>query len=110
MKNEIKLGEHIRNHHTKNGGNCGICNKYFITRQRLLKHKRYHLNVKNAVCPKCGKKFKSEYTVNLHIKIVHEGARPFGCERCDYKASSIFNLNLHRKKMHNINEKYKLMD
>jgi len=110
LKNEIKLGEHIRNHHTQNGGNCGICNKYFITRQRLLKHNHVHLNVKNAACPKCGKKFKSEYTVNLHIKRVHEGARPFGCERCDYKASSIFNLNLHRKKMHNINEKYKIGD
>ena len=51
------------------------------------------LNLSNA--PICDAAFKRKQKWNIHIRVVHEGIKPFKCTTCDANFTRKQNLNMH---------------
>ncbi|XP_058121330.1 zinc finger protein weckle-like [Anopheles ziemanni] len=68
---------------------CGICLKKFSSRDLLKKHEDSHFPKHNFyfpdnefTCPICDKKFRRAINVKAHVRLVHDGIKPFICEEC----------------------------
>ncbi|XP_055382314.1 zinc finger protein 254-like [Condylostylus longicornis] len=79
---------HMKKQHSIKKGppfTCNTCGRIFKRFQQLNIHESIHLSEKERkfyFCPKCNKKFVSEWYVQDHIRIVHDGDRRFICELC----------------------------
>ena len=80
---------------------CYVCDKQFKKKSSLTRHVKIHVEGK-FVCEKCGKKFKSSWNRNYHLKQVHSEVR-FPCDTCgkSYKMES--SLRAHKTKKHGDN-------
>ncbi|XP_041470293.1 uncharacterized protein LOC121419889 isoform X2 [Lytechinus variegatus] len=59
---------------------CTICQDLFSDKYEFNRHIKRHAG-KNQ-CPVCKRQFKSISDVNLHVRRVHTGERPFQCSQC----------------------------
>lgn len=78
---------HMRDKHTPDvlPFVCAQCPKVFVSEQKMHQHAASHRPVeqkKTHPCPECGKTFSKAENVQLHIRIVHDGDRPYVCEEC----------------------------
>ena len=70
----------------------------------LIQHMRTIHNVgepplkkkKHRVCPKCNRKFTSNYLMFHHLKTVHKVAKPHKCSHCDKCFKTSTELSIHR--------------
>lgn len=76
---------------------CDICNRKYITKSVLTKHRKIH-SVKNwFVCKKCDVRYPTLKDLENHEKL-HIGYRPFCCLLCANTFSEEKNLKTHMKR------------
>ena len=65
------------------------CGMAFRHKWIFLKHLSAHLTCKFFKCldEKCNKLYKSKEYLNLHIKNIHEGIKPYKCQYCSLEFS-----------------------
>ena len=87
---------------------CLLCNKSFTRSGNLQSHKRHvHSNIRRVHSnrrpydwPYCGKLFKSNFELNVHVRI-HTGAKPFSCRHCSERFKYRTVLKRHLLTSHN---------
>ena len=118
----LVLGNNIKEH------KCEICDKVYLGKENLKKHKgnvhsgvRYqcvkcdylsstkgslrrhtrstHEGVKSP-CPQCDHKAHDQPSLAKHIKVVHLGLKPFKCQACDFRSTTESNILNHEKRRH----------
>ncbi|XP_037939466.1 transcription factor grauzone-like isoform X1 [Teleopsis dalmanni] len=78
--------------------NCDLCNKCFMTPQRLRRHiDSIHNNICPYVCDICGKKYKFKPSFDRHV-LEHQGIvePPQQCDICNEWLKNKHSLRLHR--------------
>ncbi|KAK6641211.1 hypothetical protein RUM44_012920 [Polyplax serrata] len=58
------------------------CEKSFYTLFELNRHKKYHNNTRDFVCPYCSKSFHEANHLTVHVR-THTGERPYVCPHCN---------------------------
>ncbi|KAL7676786.1 hypothetical protein ACOME3_003036, partial [Neoechinorhynchus agilis] len=76
------------------------CQRSFKRASRLRDHLNSHYGTSAYNCTICSKAFTRKDTLDVHLKTVHEGIRPFACPMCEYKASQGSLLRNHIKSIH----------
>ncbi|XP_052897344.1 zinc finger protein weckle-like [Anopheles moucheti] len=64
---------------------CKICFKICSSNANLKRHEINHMPEDERhrfACTMCDKKFNTTFNLKAHMKIVHEGVKPFICEEC----------------------------
>ncbi|EDO41759.1 predicted protein [Nematostella vectensis] len=96
----------LRRHIASHGFTCRTCDKVFLSRYLLKKHKEIHAPDRKVFeCPRetCGKLFTKASNLRVHIQTYHEGKRLFTChiEGCEktfaHKKSLEQHLENHNK-------------
>eukprot|EP01083_Nonionella_stella_P280166 952970_1 len=59
---------------------CNLCQKEFVLKHNLKKHRKTVHAKEMLWCDVCGKQFTSQSRLNTHVQSVHENLRPFQCE------------------------------
>ena len=73
----------------------------FSQSSTLQRHKRQvHDNRRPYDCPYCGKLFKTNSQLKLHVRI-HTGAKPHSCKHCSQRFTYSYQLKTHLLKSHN---------
>ncbi|XP_065207343.1 zinc finger protein 142-like [Planococcus citri] len=84
------LTEHKRIiHEKKRPFQCDECGKTFITKHKLKTHElthkpRDHSNM-DTHCDLCKRHFSSKSNLKEHMKMIHDGIKPFKCPTCGRK-------------------------
>ncbi|XP_066599425.1 zinc finger protein 728-like isoform X7 [Prorops nasuta] len=75
---------------------CEKCDVYFDTPKKLRKHKvKAHQVEKPCQCAICGKCFKTEEFLKIHLK---QHNKRFRCDLCGVSKVSAYDLRLHKKR------------
>ncbi|KAL9704564.1 hypothetical protein quinque_008082 [Culex quinquefasciatus] len=61
----------------------------------LYNHKASHVQQRTHICDTCGSKFAKQSALKRHVKLVHEGLRPFECQICGFKLFTSTQLKRH---------------
>ena len=61
---------------------CPICNNVFLTRDKMVEHKKIHKFVKRYECAHCILRFKSKGILQKHLKLVHSCSDQNTCQFC----------------------------
>ncbi|KAL1378586.1 hypothetical protein pipiens_015494 [Culex pipiens pipiens] len=61
----------------------------------LYNHKASHVQQRTHICDICGSKFAKQSALKRHVKLVHEGLRPFECQICGFKLFTSTQLKRH---------------
>lgn len=64
---------------------CQECGKRFFSNNNLRHHILMHKGLKPFSCGQCGKKFRCQQAVDVHVFRVHENVRNFHCPHCPWK-------------------------
>eukprot|EP01083_Nonionella_stella_P280165 952969_1 len=81
---------------------CNLCQKEFVLKHNLKKHRKTVHAKEMLWCDVCGKQFTSQSRLNTHVQSVHENLRPFQCEICTKKFKTKSNLAEH---IHGVHQK-----
>ncbi|TRY78529.1 hypothetical protein TCAL_08109 [Tigriopus californicus] len=99
FKSDKGLKYHMNVHDGVHDYLCDDCGRGFITRQKLLQHRRAkHTFEKPYVCDTCGEGFTRSDKMNLHKRRAHTGEKPYNCDQCSWKGVDSSGLIHHRKK------------
>lgn len=93
--NAPKIGISRRNQYPKKKV-CDICNKQFLTYQRLAVHMYVHKGEKPYKCTLCDSRFVQVGQLNCHMRI-HTGEKRYECSYCGKKFTINGNLQQHIK-------------
>ena len=74
-------GENNKNSHSGKCHQCDVCQKSFMWKESLTRHKRLHSGKSVFTCEMCEKTFYVKAHLLSHI-IIHTGEKPFTCEIC----------------------------
>lgn len=85
--------------HSERSFECDHCDKTFLSKENVKKHKRRLLKLKPFVCEQCNKAYDTKYHLSCHNK-VHTGERPFNCLLCDKSFSENAILKRHVYSIH----------
>lgn len=98
-----QFADHIRNKHPEIFNKkveyvCTCCDAKFSTPFEKLAHMKT-CNMKKFVCDKhCGKRFKSEWLLNNHLKFIENGGdKRFSCTLCSKQCVSKSDLQIHMR-------------
>lgn len=94
------LSIHIKFKHEKvrPSYRCSVCDKEFKDAQSLRCHERVHLTLEQrqlVECKICSKKLANKYSLNQHIKSVHQRQKTLICHLCTKQFSNKSNLKSH---------------
>jgi len=74
--------DHKLNCGPKEGYNCPVCKKGFLTKDGFEYHMKFHSIKSNSFnCPKCDKPFRSKRVLRRHM-LIHSSVRKHKCEIC----------------------------
>ncbi|XP_059474666.1 zinc finger protein 436 isoform X1 [Neocloeon triangulifer] len=76
------LNRHVKTHTGVKPHTCGYCGKSFIQASQLRSHIFHHTGEYGFTCDICNKSFNRRVRLSMHIKYVHEGAKPYECDQC----------------------------
>jgi len=78
---------------------CRDCDLAFGSAQKLERHMKTHLGVKEFKCETCGKEFMIERNLILHYKL-HLGQKDFICSVCNRTYYTKSGLQAHVRQLH----------
>ena len=90
------LQRHQATHSDERKFKCNICpdERYFKTKNALVKHKLFHYEPK-FTCAHCNKKFYTSSNLNEHMKYHFEPT--YSCAKCSKKFHTSSSLKRHEK-------------
>ena len=99
---EQNLKSHIALVHSTNlsSHSCPICKKMYTYAATLKEHLLTHSDEGSFLCNKCGKAFKSKFSLNSHLLNIHAGIKPFCCKECKESFATSGTLKNHFKRSH----------
>ncbi|XP_061400992.1 transcription factor grauzone-like [Musca vetustissima] len=85
---------------------CDVCDKKFVQKSKLERHKLTHLpqQEKKYPCSECGKFFGNEYVLTQHHRVVHLNIYAKVCEVCGQTMPDSNSFKRHMEKHDNISE------
>jgi len=81
---------------TKRPWKCGVCEKAFVSKDKIVNHVQQHSGEKIHECPICHGKFSSKHYLKEHQKRVHL----FNCHHCDETFETFDELHAHSLEAH----------
>ncbi|XP_069509248.1 zinc finger protein 282-like isoform X2 [Ambystoma mexicanum] len=87
---------------------CTECDKSYICKEELVRHKNTHSGARPYVCTDCGRSFPHKGNLMKHYR-THTGEKPYACTFCEKRFSRKDNLNGHIR-MHTGERPYKCTD
>ena len=93
-KEQSTFRNHMEAHAGEPNYGCDVCQKKFVTKERLFAHRRLHLG-RRFQCTRCNFSAKASNTLHKHIRMKHLTERKFMCQSCDKAFGSKQNLELH---------------
>uniref|UniRef100_A0A8D8CL92 Zinc finger protein 26 n=1 Tax=Culex pipiens TaxID=7175 RepID=A0A8D8CL92_CULPI len=95
MHSSAALKVHMMRHADTKAHCCDLCPLRFYTKGDLYNHKASHVQQRTHICDICGSKFAKQSALKRHVKLVHEGLRPFECQICGFKLFTSTQLKRH---------------
>ncbi|XP_050465534.1 zinc finger protein 791-like isoform X9 [Cataglyphis hispanica] len=98
MLKKLQFLKHRQDHkrNPKTEDRCEECDKVFANEEKLRKHMiKAHQKEKPFQCVLCGKYFKTEEFLKIHLK---QHNKRFTCDICGISKVSGYDLRLHKKK------------
>ena len=90
--------------HTIHDGHwcCGMpdCGKKIILEKKSLIVYHRNTHFPKYECTECGKFFPQKSRLEVHIRTIHTGEKPYCCGQCDRTFPQMSNLNDHMKNTH----------
>ncbi|XP_075168097.1 transcription factor grauzone-like [Haematobia irritans] len=85
---------------------CDICDKKFVQKSKLERHKLTHLpqQEKKFPCKECGKFFGNEYVLTQHQRVVHLNIYAKVCEICGQTMPDSNSFKRHMEKHDSVSE------
>lgn len=81
IRSRTALKQHMKSHQEKKF-ECQQCGVKAPNQNTLKRHMDHiHNQVRNFVCPQCGKAFYRQYVLNIHLR-THSGDTPYVCDVC----------------------------
>lgn len=99
----LKLKNHVKYNHEQKKSKipCPMgCKGAYFDIQKHIDNVHEKKNLGSCECKFCNKTFMSKSNLKTHVRIVHEGARPFGCEFCGKTFTTKQHRDLHVKREH----------
>lgn len=87
---------HMKTHANYKPYKCSYCEKSFLRKSGLIKHKIIHSAERPYDCKICEKRFNLKSTLDSHMRI-HTGEKPFKCHLCNRAFVIKSRLNYHLK-------------
>lgn len=91
----------------KQPGACDKCDKHFPNQPKLMKHISTCHSAKDKVCHLCGKAYRLNSMLKIHMERVHSKEidfEVFVCDFCGKKCSGRTQITNHFKKLHTLRE------
>ena len=77
------------------------CKLRAANRSKVRLHQLRTHGLKKIPCPQCTKMFKTRYTLNEHIKVIHDEAKRYTCSVCGKQYYNQFSMRVHEKSHRN---------
>ena len=81
---------------------CGICNKYYNSKQVLKRHLNMHRGIYSYTCSICGKGYTSRSNLRGHVASQHTKVKEFRCRLCGTEFTTKYWLKDHVKIKHDM--------
>jgi uncharacterized Zn-finger protein len=75
---------------------CDVCQKTFMHKKHLRRHKIIHSDLREYVCQDCGKSFRRKDNLQSHRRL-HTGEMPYECTICNKRFRHQSGLSNHAK-------------
>ena len=101
LKSSNHLKRHIKRVHNENSEKftCEICYQNFPNSHGYRRHMTSVHDIQPK-CKQCNKTFKTFSSMDIHVKVIHEGIKDFQCEICSKKFGDLANFNRHKREVH----------